>query len=411
MKREDVWFGEYGAIRGVLGESLTPEVLMRLGAVLAPEGPVGLGCSNTPAARMLARAAAVGVAAAGGGAVTHAMECPVQGAWAAGRHGWPVSLFVEEAEEAFYLHLFDRQGLHLDRERERELEQSISKIPLDWVQARMVGELRRSTLSLRQWAVETAAAAALGHPSLQRVALAAEGDDPEQQAVREALLALGCHVEERWRPGIPAFQADRGGFRLRARDEQGALLEPGQVLTIAALVEMENGGGRVAVPASASAAVDVVAAGYNGTVLRLDRDGQAARDLYAALPWLWSAPAAAVRICSRMAVSGQRLETLAGKIPRFHLWQREVPLETDRSQILERLAREQGNLPRGEGLRLRHGGGWIWIAPARRAFIRVMAEDEDMETAAELCDFYAGRILDLDRERERKPGKEKTDRP
>ena len=46
----------------------------------------------------------------------------------------------------------------------------------------------------------------------------------------------------------------------------------------------------------------------------LERDGERARRLYAARPWLWSAPAAAGRICARMAASGERLSTLAGLV-------------------------------------------------------------------------------------------------
>lgn len=390
-------FGAHGAMRGVLGEDLTPEGMLRLGSALAGEGLVGLGCSNTPAARMLGRAAAVGVAAAGGTAVTHAMDCPVQGAWAAARREWPISLFIEEGEQACFLHLFDRQGLHLERERERELEARLERAEVGRVGSREVGELRRTALSPRQWAEDTVTGLSLGRPALRRVAAAVEGDSPEDQAVREVLLALGCHLEEAWRPGIPAFRADRGGYRLTLRDERGALMEPGQVLSLLALIEMENGGGKVAVPSGASAGVDVVAAGYNGTVLRLDRDGQSARDLYAALPWLWSAPAAAGRICARMGVSGQRLESLAAKTPRFHTWRREVPLDGDRSRILELLAGEAGNAQRGEGLRLRAGSGWVYLSPARRHTLRVVAEDADMETAAELCDFFAGRAAALDR--------------
>lgn len=390
-------FGAHGAMRGVLGEDLTPEGMLRLGSALAGEGTVGLGCSNTPGARMLGRAAAVGVAAAGGTAVTHAMECPVQGAWAAAQRGWPISLFVEEGEEAVFLHLFDRQGLHLERERERELETRLADAAVGRAGSREVGELRRAALTARQWAEDTVARLSLGRPALRRVAAAVEGDSPEDQAVREVLLAMGCHLEDAWRPGIPAFRADRGGYRLTVRDERGGLLEPGQVLSLVALIEMENGGAKVAVPPDASAGVDVVAAGYNGTVLRLDRDGQRARDLYAALPWLWSAPAAAGRICARMGVSGQRLESLAAKTPRFHTWRREVPLEGDRSRLLEVLAGEQGGLQRGEGLRLRAGSGWVCLSPARHHILRVVAEDADMETAAELCDFFAGRAADLDR--------------
>ena len=95
--------------------------------------------------------------------------------------------------------------------------------------------------------------------------------------------------------------------------------------------------GRWAVPSGSSAAVDLVAAGYGGTVLRLDRGGEQARALYAAQPWLWSGPAAAARICVRMGLSGQKLESLISKTPRFHAWRREVPVRSDQTEVLRAL--------------------------------------------------------------------------
>ena len=141
-----------------------------------------------------------------------------------------------------------------------------------------------------------------------------------------------------------------------------------------------------------------MAAGYGGTVLRLDRDGDQAAALYAAQPWLRQAPAAAARICARMAVAGQKLESLVAKTPRFSAWRREVPLTSDRGRVMQALAREQARQPSGEGLRMRTGSGWVYLTPiARRSALRILAEGPDLELAAELCDFYAGRTAEIDR--------------
>lgn len=74
-------FGDGGVIRGVLGEDLGPDALLGIGSVLGVEGQVGLGCSNTPGARMLARAAAAGAAAAGGQVLNLWPGQPRPGAW------------------------------------------------------------------------------------------------------------------------------------------------------------------------------------------------------------------------------------------------------------------------------------------------------------------------------------------
>ena len=391
-------FGDSGAIRGVLGEDIGPEALLMLGSILGTEGPVGLGCSPTPGAGMLARAAAVGVAAAGSEVLTHTLHSPVQGSGLAALRQIPVSLFVEESGNIVYLHLFDQNGLPLGRARERKLEHALLQGEVRRTRGDRVGQLQRLDFTPEQWGRWVVENAGLRRPALRRVTAAVGNTTPEDRAVRAALTALGCKLEEEWRPGIVAFRAQRGGFSLTAQDERGAMVDSGQLLALVALIEMENGSGKVAVPAGASAAVELVAAGYGGTVLRLDRDGEQAAALYATQPWIRQAPAAAVRICSRMAVSGQKLETLVAKTPRFSSWRREVPLVSDRGQVMQALAREHARQPTGEGLRMRTGSGWVYLTPiARRSALRVIAEGPDLELAAELCDFYAGRAAEVDR--------------
>ena len=393
-------FGDGGTIQGVLGEDLGPEALLTLGSILGTEGPVGLGCSNTPAGRMLARAAAAGISAAGGMSRTGELDCPVQWAWAAGKEKLAITLFVEaEGEGAVYLHFFDSRGLPPDRVWERKLEHAMAQGELRRVRAERVTEPQRLELSARLWAETVAHQAALGRPFLRRPTVGVARDTSEDRALGLVLKALGCQVEDRWRPGIPAFSAGHGGFRLTAQDEKGVLLDSGQLLTLVTLIEMENGGGKVAVPAGGSAAVDLVAAGYGGTVLRLDRDGEEAQGLYASLPWLWAAPSAAARICARMGTSGQKLEALMAKTPRFHAWRREVPLLSDRGRVMQALAGDRARPGSGEGLRVRTGNGWVYLTPlARRQALRILAEGPDLELAAELCDFFAQRAIQADRE-------------
>ena len=127
---------------------------------------------------------------------------------------------------------------------------------------------------------------------MRSITVAVPGSAPADRAIRQALSSLGCTVLDRWRKGVPAFSGLHGGLYLSAQDESGTLLDPGQLLTLVCLIEMEDGGGRVAVPDGASAAVDLVAAGFHGTALRLGRDGEQALSLYAA-----PALAAGRRLC------------------------------------------------------------------------------------------------------------------
>lgn len=390
---------ENGVVRGILGESLSPRDLFVLGNVLGEVEAVALGSSATLQGRNLARAAAGGILCAGGRAIVHSLECPVQGAWAGPKLGVPLSLFVEETDGLVYLHLWDSRGLPLQRDWAKTAEQALCRRELRQSPGAQAGTLEQADLTVQKWALDQAEQVSIGRAPLRRITAAVGTDAPEDRAMREVLLALGCRLEKKWRPGIPAFSAGHGGFRLSAQDERGALLDAGQLLALVALIEMENGTGKVAVPSGSSAAVDLVAAGYGGTVLRLDRGGEQARALYAAQPWLWSGPAAAARICVRMGLSGQKLESLISKTPRFHAWRREVPVRSDQTEVLRALARENPRGELGKGLRVRSGGGWVYLTPtARRSALRVMAESPDLEMAAELCDFYAGRAAALDGE-------------
>ena len=391
-------FGDGGVIRGKLGEELNPEMLLALGRALGAEGQVALGGFGGAGARMLVRAAASGITAVGGTALYHDMECAAQAAWLAESHQFPVSLFVEQDGEKVYLHLFDRSGLPLGRGRERKLEHLLLRGEPLLGESGRVGSCEHLTAGVGDYAADAARRAGLRRLSPRTVQVAVTGHTPADRAIRLTLEKLGCRVVPQWKRGIPAFSGSHGGMRLSARDESGALLSPQQVLAMVALVELENGGGRLAVPDDASAALELIAAGFDKRVLRLGRDGEPARQIYQSLPWLRDAAFAAARLCSRMALTGEPLERLYAKTPRLSDWKREVPLVRDRGEVMRELIVQTGrDAVLGEGVRLRSRGGWVYLVPlTRRSAMKVVAEGADLETAAELCDFYAAQVSRVD---------------
>ncbi len=395
---EPVRFGDGGIIRGLLGEELGPETMLALGRALSGEGKVALGCFGGAGAKMLLRCVASGITAGGGTALQHDMQCAAQAAWLGESYQLPVSLFIEQDGERVYLHLFDSWGLPLGRGRERKLEHALLQGENDYVNAGSIGTCERIPTGTADYAKDAARRAALRRGTIRTVRVAVPGTTPADQAIRMVLEELGCQVTDQWRRGIPAFAASHAGMRLSARDESGTILSAQQLLAMVALIELENGGGRLAVPDDASAAVELIAAGFEKTVLRLGKGGEEARKLYKALPWLRDAAFAAARLCARMAITGERLEQLAAKTPRFSSWKREVPVSRDRGEVMRELAAQAGkDALAGEGLRLRSRGGWVYLVPlARRAAVKIVAEGPDLELAAELCDFYAGKVSKLD---------------
>ena len=391
-----VCFGDGGVIRGVLDREIGGSELEVIGGALGQKGTVGLGFWGGEAAQKLAQAASKGIRAWGGTVLYHDMECAAQGAWITRNYRLERSLFIEHTCGRVFLHIFDRDGLPLRREEEVEIEEFL-RCPSDNTDIPMGGQ-GRIQVERSSYARDAVGRGALPRFRLHTVTAAVPGDSPADRALRRCLSLLGCTVVDHWRRGIPAFGAEYGGFCLSAQDERGTLLEPEQLLPMVCLIEMEQGSGKVAVPDGASAAVELVAAGFGGDCLRLGRDGEKARELYASQPWLRDAAFAAVRICSRMAITGERLEELMAKTPRFSVRKREVPLRADQHKVMHELARRHHRELSGDGLRVRTGNGWVYVAPMlRRHALRVVAESADMELAAELCDFYVGRAVRTDR--------------
>lgn len=289
------------------------EKLAQLGFILARRGRVGLAWTPDGAGEELVRVCAGGVTAAGGRAELFPdLTSPVEGSWAARRWGLPALLFFD-TEGTPRLHLFDRLGLPFAPEALGRLKEALSQPPAAGAE-RGAWTVRHIPEGL--WAGETARQLALGRsgPPWRHRQAAVPGKRGADRDLGRVLSALGWQVEGRWRPGLPAFFAAGGGFRLIAQDETGTPIPPDRLLALVSLIEMENGGGVIALPACRAAGAALAAAGCGGQVLTLERDGERARRLYAARPWLWSAPAAAGRICARMAASGERLSTLAGRV-------------------------------------------------------------------------------------------------
>lgn len=375
---------------------IIPKELFLLGNALGKNGPVCMGANNTPAARMLLRGAAAGVAAAGSRVTVHSLPSPIQGSWALRKNQAARGLFLEaKGWDHLRLWVMDERGLLLEEQELQHLEQEIQTEALYKVQGAEVGTLAGTPLTQEQWAAEITKEASLPHPMLRRLTVAVEGPSPANQALVQTLRSLGCQVEGAWRPGIPGFSARWGGFALQARDERGVLLSPDQLLALEVLLEMEHGQARVTVPSNATAAVDLVAAGYNGRVERLNgKRNDPALERYAAQPWLWAAPSAAVRICARMRTSGQRLDTLMGKTPCFSRHSRDISFPTGQAQAAILLAGDHFTPLAGGGARLRKSSGWVSLVP-RSTTLQVTAEGPDLELAAELCDWYAHRATAL----------------
>ena len=119
--------------------------------------------------------------------------------------------------------------------------------------------------------------------------------------------------------------------------------------------------------------------------------------LYRSLPWLYDGVFAAVRLCARMRASGERLEQLCAKTPQLTEATQELAVHRPPQQLLARLSElEPGWTSLGHTLRRRTVLGWVSLIPLHHPWVRVLAESEDMEASAELCQRTLSRIRQLD---------------
>ena len=76
------------------------------------------------------------------------------------------------------------------------------------------------------------------------------------------------------------------------------------------------------------------------------------------------------------------------------LYRQELSLTEGRAQGMEQISKAFPQAEdMGEGLRIRLGEGWVWLAPmAGRSALRLQAEASTQEFAAELCDIISEKV-------------------
>ena len=391
-------FSSGGALRGTIGEELSPETMVALGSLLGEKGQVALGWAGGEGAGMLARSIGCGVAAAGGAVMVSDAPCASAIAWLGRHYGLPLSLFVQQDGDAAEVRLFGPRGIPLHRAEQRKLEGALLR-----------GEGARVP-AVRVGAFETVAGVRPGYTGeaarltrfrdFHTLTVQVERGEPANDLLAAALTVLGCTVQRGSRKGLPTFSADWGGFRLTAWDEEGSLISSDRILTLLTRIEMEQGDGHAALPSWAPAMAERVADGFGRTLLRLGRDGEEAQRLWEDKPWFWDGVIAACRICARLGLTGEKLSDLDRLVPKFVTARGDVPLRSGRGRVMgAALSQYSTARKEGEGARIWTGSGWVYLVPlSRRSALRIIAEASDMETAQELCDLYREKLREMDEE-------------
>ncbi len=413
------YFGTDG-VRGIVGETLAPELVERIGAAAAVwsgRGRVLIGRDTRASGAELEEALARGIASAGGVAVlagvlpTPAVALLAQdlGAVVTASHNPPEYNGVK---------LFDREGKKLTDEQEREIEELLASPPLagnggsverlegavegylDHVLDRFGGDLAglRIAVDCANGAFSGIAPTAFERLGAEVTAIANAPDGHNINAgcgatdlamLRETVRAGGHDL------GV-AFDGD--GDRMLAVDERGEIVDGDQIVAVLALA---LGVDRVAVTAMANLgfhrlmaergiAVHLTDVGDRYVLEALRREGallggeQSGHVIWLGDHVTGDGLAAALLLCRSLA--GRRLSDAVAVMPVFPQVKENVRVERRElpQAVLDEAARVNEELA---------GRGRVLVRPSgTEPVIRVLAEAETAEEAKSLCGRIAGLV-------------------
>jgi mannose-1-phosphate guanylyltransferase/phosphomannomutase len=213
---------------------------------------------------------------------------------------------------------------------------------------------------------------------------------------------------------------DTGGEKVFLVDEKGDVLDGDLSLALMSLLVMRtHPSGVVAVPTTASRALDRLAEEHGFTLLRCRSNPRALMEtamgegvvlvgeerggfIFPAFQPAFDGMAAVVMLLEMMARLEIRLHHLARSIPESHVVRAEVPCPNERKgAVMRRLIEETrgDSVELVEGVRVRRGESWVAAIPdPDRACFHVIGESSDLARARALVDDYKEKLAGWRRE-------------
>ncbi len=444
-------FGRHG-IQGEINRDITPEMVVRLGAVYGSilQGPVLVSGDGYKPSVTLRKAFLAGLLSAGVFVFdTGELLIPMARravTYLKARGGIHISHFSGE-KYGISLSFFDDDGLPLARGLERKIEQlyfreDFSRAPGDAIgevlRLSNLDEIYRSEL-LRNVSFKKLARAGLrvvlGNPTpyLRRFLI------PLLQQLYCTVVTInstsGFGDKSGWDINdLPLYRGTElaaavrgnnatlgviiapGGEKALIFDERGKPVQ-GDLYTalISLLVFRERRGGTVAVPVHVSQVVERLAERYQGRVLRTkaaprylmemgshekQAPARAGRNLSAALSF--DGVAALVYLLDLLAAQDLTLTGLLEEIPAIKVREREIPCPwTMKGRVMRRLIQESANKRTEmiDGLKIYHPQGWTLVLPdPEKPSYHVYSEAFSEEFSDSLTELYVQKIDDLQKE-------------
>lgn len=377
-------------ITGEVGADLTPETLARIGAAAGgvfDNARIGVGCDGSVAGVGLKNAAAAGVLSSGAELCDFGEGFESMFNFAVSFFGLDMGIFVRMSGSRAVLELTGPGGLGIGRAAERKIEAAVS-----------TGEIRRCAAGDYREPVLMPELGALYRHELLKTApdgfsspVAVKSPNRAvQKLLSQVLRDCGCKApDEPSAAGSVRVHVDASGAAASFFCEDGSYMNPPQTLLVGCLAAFEAGED-VALPCSAPAAAETIAAQYGRRVLKYldcpaDGSDLPARRLAARQTFVRDGLENALRVLSYARSRRRTLKELRDGLPRFAVTARSVTCSVNPGVLLRKLASGASAGPT-EGVAFSRGGGRVIVSPLKRGTgLRIIAEAVDMELAGELC--------------------------
>ena len=373
------------SVCGVNAGELTPERLLRMGRGSGADR-IGAASAGGGYARLLAESFLIGAGEAG--KHTFLMDAPLPAAAAvmAGVYDLDQCVFFRQEGDRTDIRFFDRDGLPISRREQRKLEG-----PLNGSSDAFPAE-RSFAFELLTGTEEAYLSDAFRDcGSLTGVKIACA-----PSLLRRALIRWGaeiCPPEE----GVLEFSFSEDGFTLRAKDESGKEWPWDMLLCALTAAELRSGKEAVVLPYDAPQLAERIACEENGTIYRLERDGEDARKLWRQSPWARDGLTLALRLLSLIKrQSGEFcFAEFMASLPSFHFKDEVLRIDGSDVAVLHKLSRER-EAETVNGVRLYRGDATATIRRLDGGRLRILAESSSMEAAEEFCDLLRCEIRKMD---------------
>lgn len=372
--REEIWqpcFDEVGRLTAPAETHITQSWLYRMGTRRGLGLRVAAAHSEDPLAAALCQAFLAGAAAAGKRAYYLDTRNSAAAAALGGLYRFDLTLFVSLSGRQATLCAFDENGLPAPR----SLRRILSETGPEDTSHRACGSVTRLTGTEETYLALVCKNAG----SLAGLPVAVPGGGLLARAL-EQLGAVLLPPEQ----GLPELRLVENGFRAALLDERGRSWGHHNLLCAHAALELADGCRCVCLPYDAPDAAEAIAETHNGTIYRLERDGNDALELLGKKPACRDGVFLLTRLLYRLHRREQTWSALLDSLPNFHLEERTIIPQLTPATALRRLQTRCG----GEtvsGLRFRQETGTATIRPDGLGRLRILVESARAETAAELC--------------------------